>query len=83
MDISNIKSYLAPKEFQILLNGILQIVKIQVDERNLLTSGTQTNQEDYEILIEKLKTLNNELENNDLSTIIQGFELVRINLLTN
>jgi hypothetical protein len=74
MDIGNIKSYLSPKEFQILFNGILQVVKTQIDERNLLSNNQSSS--DYELLVEKLKTLNQELDGNDVGNIIQAFEMV-------
>jgi hypothetical protein len=78
MDIGNIKSYLSPKEFQILFNGILQVVKTQIDERNLLSNSQSSS--DYELLVEKLKTLNQELDGNDVGNIIQAFEMVIANI---
>lgn len=77
MDITSIQSYLSPKEFQLIINGILQVVKSQIQEN---TFHVTNNLSDYELLFEKLKTLNAELEINDLQSIVQVFELV-INLM--
>lgn len=73
MDITSIQSYLSPKEFQLIINGILQVVKSQIQEN---TFHVTNNLNDYELLFEKLKTLNAELEINDLQSIVQVFELV-------
>jgi hypothetical protein len=78
MDIGSVSSYLNIKEFQILFNGILQVVKNQIDENSFLSSSNINENDDYEILIEKLKSLNNDLESSDLQNIISVFELVRI-----
>ena len=74
MDISAIASYVQPKEFQILVNGILQLVKVQIEENHQFQSTT--NIAEYDLLIEKMKSLNHELEVHDLQNIIHVVELV-------